>query len=110
MADHAPALELQHIVQHPIFLVSVQILVLIQAMDKAKVHIIRLQAVLLPLDGGLDLFQFRRPAVLAAGIIRAEMNLQIDLFAQSLQRLAIGREDRRVAARQIKEVHSARNG
>lgn len=75
MADHTPALKLQHIVQHPFFLVSVQILVLIQAMDKAKVNIIRLQVVQLPPDGGLDLFQIRRPAVLAAGVIRAEMNL-----------------------------------
>ena len=110
MADHALLFQREHIVQHAVFFIRDEIPFLVQTVDEAEIHVVGSQMLELPGDGSPDFVQFCRPAVFAAGVIRAEMHLQIDLTADVLKRLAVGWENGRVAARHVEVVHAALTG
>ena len=110
VTDHALLFQREHIVHYAVFLVCVQILVLVKAVDEAEIDVVGSQMIELPGDGSLDFVQSGRPAVFAAGVVRAEMHLQIDLTANVLERLSVGRKDGCVAARHVEVVHAALAG
>ena len=79
-------------------------------MEEAEVDVVRPEVLQLPGDGLLDLVLFRGPAVLAADVVRAEVDLEIDGLPQVRQGLAVGGDDRGVARRQVKVVDAALHG
>ena len=80
MADGPFALQLQDGVDDAVFLHGAQIAFLIDAVDEAEIDMVGLQLIQLPGNGCLDLLWIGGPAILPAGVVRAEMDLQIDLI------------------------------
>ena len=79
-------------VQNSAFFCLFQIGKLVDAMDKPKINVVRLQCLQLPVHGPFDLLQIQGPSVFSGGIIRTEMDLVVYLVPAAGSCLSEGRK------------------
>ena len=77
---------------------------LIDAVDKAKIDVVCFQLLKLPVDRALDLLEVERPAVSAAAVVGAKVDLEVDPVAAALRHAAIGCKGGGIPRRHIKVV------
>ena len=108
---HRPLpLELLDVVQHASICHLLQVGLLVQAVEKAKVDVVGLEGGELPVDGTLDGVQVCGPAVAPAVVIGAEVDLEIDLVPDPGHGLPVDGEGGRIRRGQVKEVDAPLQG
>ena len=97
-------LQFKNVIKNSVLLVGFPVTVLILAMNKAVIDVIRMKLFKLPRNGFPDCIKIQRPPVFACRIIRAEMNLINHLVAHIFECFAIKRKCAGVPGCQIEII------
>ena len=107
MAHHARLLQRKDIVVNAVAFVRFPVGLLILAVDEAVVDVIGAKLPQLFLYGPLYRIQRQRPAVFAARIVRAEVDLEEYVLPQAPEGLAVDGERVPVARGEVEVIHAA---
>ena len=102
----ALALQLFQILQRAVRFGLFQVCRLVNAVQKAKIDVVRFQRVQLPGHRAFDVLHLQRPAVFSGAVVRPKVHLVIHLAAAARSRAAICRKGPCVARGHVKKVHA----